>query len=288
MSAVAPPWSGGQLKRLGKCIRDEVAVPADLPPYEEVMAFYNDVAVETQDRIQALDFESLLGSRPYEVTSRSKTIDTLRQKLQRDRATPLSSVQDVAGVRFEAEMSLDEQDAVANAIIGCFDHTQEAIRDLRNDPHSGYRAVHVWLRLPVRVEVQIRTHLQGGWANLYEVAADVLGRDIRYGHAPSHPAAAKVVKDLHHISLDTIQELENLRNTVEQTRARHENIKRMLAHNPSKHHKRMAKQHQGSHTMLEEAAATLRSLEEQMRDAMIALTETLMASNSKGLSWLDS
>lgn len=186
-----------------------------MPAYDDVMLFYNDVAAETQETIEGIDWSVLLGSRPFEVTSRPKTIDTLRQKLKRDHNTPLSSIQDIAGVRFEAEMSLDEQDAVANAIAGQFgQELPGCIRDLRLTPRSGYRAVHLWLRLPVKVEVQIRTHLQSSWANMYESLADVVGRGIRYGDPPSLPSSAGLVQKLQELSVENISHLEGARNRI--------------------------------------------------------------------------
>jgi ppGpp synthetase/RelA/SpoT-type nucleotidyltranferase len=213
-----PPWSTNQLKKLGFCIRDETLVPSSLPSYDEVMVFYNDLAADAQARIAGLDWGPLLGDRIPEVTSRPKTIDTLRQKLQRDRSTPLPSVQDIAGVRFEAEMTLDEQDAVANAIAGLFGHDLAACtRDLRDNPHSGYRAVHLWLRLPGRVEVQIRTHIQGQWANTYEAVADVLGRGIRYGEMPEDKKSAQLVVALQDLSKHAISILEEGRVKIRRT-----------------------------------------------------------------------
>lgn len=211
----SPPWSTKQLRKLGECIRDNVEVPPGLPGYDDVMLFYSDVAAEAQETIQGIDWSVLLGARPFEVTSRPKTIDTLRQKLNRDHSTPLPSIQDIAGVRFEAEMSLDEQDAVANAIAGAFgQELPGCLRDLRLTPRSGYRAVHLWLRMPVRVEVQIRTHLQSSWANMYESLADVLGRGIRYGEIPTAPSAAGLVKKLQALSIENISTLEAARNDI--------------------------------------------------------------------------
>lgn len=209
-----PPWPTNRLKALGRHIRDGTPISADVPPYDDVMLWYNDVAAEVQRFVEALDWQPLLGERTFEVTSRSKTLDTLRQKLRRDRSTPLPSVQDVAGVRFEAEMSLDEQDAVAQAIAGMYGQQPSSLKDLRSNPHSGYRAVHVWLRLPVRVEVQVRTHVQGAWANVYEAAADVFGRDIRYGTQPEDPRAREVVQALQDLSLNKIALMENDRNAA--------------------------------------------------------------------------
>lgn len=202
-------WSTNQLKKLGVCIRDDTPIPPSLPTYDEVMVFYNDLAADTQAKIESLDWGPLLGDRIPEVTSRPKTIDTLRQKLQRERTTQLPSVQDIAGVRFEAEMTLDEQDAVANAIAGLFGQDLQACtKDMRNNPHSGYRAVHLWLRLPARVEVQIRTHLQGQWANTYEAVADVLGRGIRYDEMPEDDDSRQLVETLQILSKNAIRMLE--------------------------------------------------------------------------------
>ncbi|HET6300716.1 hypothetical protein [Microbacterium sp.] len=212
---LACPWSTNQLKSLSRHIRDGTAPPPHLPAYSDVMLWYNDVAASVQQDINKLDWTPLLGERAFEVSSRPKTIDTLRQKLQRDPGTPLPSVQDVAGVRFEAEMSLDEQDAVALAIAGLYDHDPSCIKDLRATPHSGYRAVHVWLRLPVRVEVQVRTHMQSAWANAYEAAADVIGRDIRYGTMPNDELQRGIVEALQSISLHTISASEEARNARE-------------------------------------------------------------------------
>lgn len=209
------PWSGNQLKRLSRQIRAGSPVSEPTPSYGEVMLWYNDLAESVQSRIAALDWTALLGGRAFEITSRPKTLDTLRQKLQRDPGTPLPSVQDVAGVRFEAEMTLDEQDAVVNAIAGHFDHElPQCVHDLRSDPHSGYRAVHLWLRLEARVEVQVRTHLQGDWANMYEVAADVFGRHIRYDSLPESDVEREIVQSLRAISTIRVAQIEKDRNEV--------------------------------------------------------------------------
>lgn len=198
-----PPWSGNQLRRLGESIRDGTPAPASGPSYSDVVIWYDDLAAGVQDVLRSLDWESLLTGRQPRITSRSKTIDTLREKLQRSRATPLNNVQDVAGVRFEGDMTLDEQDIVADAIAAAFDHGPDAVHDIRATPHCGYRAVHVWLKLPQgRVEVQVRTLVQGMWANAYEAAADLLGRAIRYGELPSDPEAAQFVRTLQKLSIE--------------------------------------------------------------------------------------
>lgn len=78
------------------------------------------------------------------------------------------------------------------------------MRDLRDNPHSGYRAVHVWLRLPGgRVEVQIRTVGQSAWANTYERIGDLLGRGIRYNEMPEDQGAREIVELMHQLA-DTL------------------------------------------------------------------------------------
>lgn len=112
-------------------------------------------------------------------------------------------------MRFEAEMSLGEQRAVAETIALLFEHDPEyAVHDLLSTPHSGYRALHVWLRLPERVEVQVRAQLQGAWANLYEEAGDLFGRGIRYRGNPERPEDQAMVEELKRLSLADIAGME--------------------------------------------------------------------------------
>lgn len=203
-----PAWTNNDLKRLGVFLRDGVK-KGNFPSYDKVRLHYGLLAADVQERIKAQEWKHLLGRQRLEVTSRAKTLDTLRDKLRRDRSTPLSNVQDIAGVRFEAEMSLGEQRAVAETIARMFGHDPHAaVHDLLTEPHSGYRALHVWLRLPERVEVQVRTQLQGAWANLYEEAGDFFGRGIRYGEVLAKPEDQATVDQLKNFSLIEIAAME--------------------------------------------------------------------------------
>lgn len=175
------------------------------------MDWYNELALILQERLAAIDTSSVLSS-PLEISSRPKTIDTLRQKLQRDRSTPLPKVQDIAGIRMEAEMSLGQQDSLVAIVVNLMSDFEPRIRDLRSSPHSGYRAVHVWVRAyGGPAEIQVRTHLQGAWANAYEAAGDAFGREIRYGQLPTEPEAARLVRYLQEISTDQIASFERRR-----------------------------------------------------------------------------
>jgi ppGpp synthetase/RelA/SpoT-type nucleotidyltranferase len=190
---------------LGEAIRR-----GDTPDdYLDVLSWYGDLGTTLQQTLVGSDWShvSLRGS--PEITSRAKTIDTLRQKLDRERSIPLQNIVDIAGARFEAEMSLAQQDAVVRTVLRRLGQFKCDVRDLRSRPHSGYRAVHVWVQAyGGRAEIQIRTHLQGAWANMYEAAGDRFGRKIRYGELPEDSDAASVVAGLQLLSTRDIASYE--------------------------------------------------------------------------------
>lgn len=205
------PWSKNQLRRLGKAIRDGQPVPAECPSYGEVLEGYTRLCAFVAGELLDMDWSPLLERRTVTVSSRPKTLDTLREKLKKSPNFPLHTVHDLAGVRFEADMNLDEQDAVATAIVGHFSDMGviATTRDYRSTGgHSGYRAIHVVLQLDGLVELQIRTALQGEWANLYEVVADRLGRFIRYDELPADPDLRAFVQSVQSYSLQFIRDLE--------------------------------------------------------------------------------
>lgn len=106
------------------------------------------------------------------------------------------NIQDVAGIRFDCDLSLTEQTEVAEVFKRGFEKSgakRVDIRDCRDEPHSGYRAIHLHIRGNAgRSEMQIRTAWQSKWANYYEEAADIFGREIRYLHeGASLPLDAK-------------------------------------------------------------------------------------------------
>lgn len=205
------PWPKKRLARLGKAIAAGEPAPEGCPATDEVLGWYLELGLAVHEVITGLEWESLLGQREPNVTWRIKTIDTLREKLQRDRRFPLANIDDIAGVRFEAEMTLDEQDAVANALEALFRDRGVRVetRDYRvTGGHSGYRAVHLVLHLAGRVEVQIRTEIQGHWANLYEVLADRVGRQIRYDRLPEDPDQREIVVGVQRLSSEHLRSME--------------------------------------------------------------------------------
>jgi hypothetical protein len=128
-------------------------------------------------------------------TSRVKTTDTTIEKLRRERSR-LSTIQDIAGVRIvldPASTRLD-QDAVVLGLLDVYPGADIVDRRLR--PSFGYRAVHVVIQCESRfVEIQVRTHHQDDWAQLFERLADQWGRQMRYGEPPDEPDACPIDGD---------------------------------------------------------------------------------------------
>lgn len=196
-----PPWSKSQLRKLGEALLDHCAPPAGCPDYSTVMLWHNDLAGAVAEIITDRHWDAQ-GITEFAVTARSKTVDTLVQKLERS-TLKLDRVQDLAGVRIDADLNLSRQTQLAEEIAAHFGSNRATIRDIREEPHSGYRAVHVWLALPAgRVEIQIRTIYQSLWANVYEGLGDLFGRGIRYDQIPGDPKVARIVEVMHGMSAD--------------------------------------------------------------------------------------
>ncbi|SHV10074.1 GTP pyrophosphokinase yjbM [Mycobacteroides abscessus subsp. abscessus] len=194
-----PPWSKSQLRRLGDALLDRCAPPEGCPDYGAVMLWHNDLAGE----VAAILTNTQWSNKPtgqFAVTARSKTVDTLIQKLARS-SSKLDRVQDIAGVRIDADMSLTQQTLLAHEIADYFGRERATVKDLRDAPHSGYRAVHIWLIVPAgRAEVQIRTLHQSEWANTYEGIADLVGRGIRYNEPSDNERTQRIVQAMHELS----------------------------------------------------------------------------------------
>lgn len=190
-----PDWSNNKIDQVGKAIRDGKPYEEDL--YQEFLFWSGDiidsVADLMRDCLSISEKEEVVIPRTgltwidranVKLSGRVKTFDTTRDKLQRLPNFKLSRIQDICGLRLDGTFSLYHQTQVAHILDEVF--TKEGarkveIKDLRESPHNGYRAVHVHATFPAgRIEVQIRTELQSAWANAYEVAGDIYGRNIRY------------------------------------------------------------------------------------------------------------
>ena len=106
---------------------------------------------------------------------------------------PLTSVQDLAGVRIVKDMTLTEQDELVSNIINLLGDSFHHHKDRRLEPSEGYRAVHIIAKFDkIFVEIQVRTKSQHEWADAFEQLADVIGRQIRYGEKPNGLSSEQV------------------------------------------------------------------------------------------------
>lgn len=202
------PWTKSSLRSLKHEIMSGGSATTNLS-YQDVSIWYNQALALVVDRLKRAPL--CVEGRPVDISFRVKTIGTLREKLRRQPTYPINQIRDVMGVRIVADMTLQQQDALAEKIQELFDCGE--LIDLRSNSHSGYRALHLAVKLPdnVQAEIQIRTSLQDDWANCYELAADVYGRRIRYGEFPEGEEEKSMVVGLQHLSTDTIAGLEALK-----------------------------------------------------------------------------
>ncbi|QRQ65176.1 hypothetical protein [Corynebacterium kroppenstedtii] len=162
-------------------------------------------------------------SNRYRYSSRLKTSRTLIEKLRRMDTTPINRIQDIAGLRIDFDGTLEMQDAVARQLERAMKASgakKTRILDMRSEPHNGYRAVHIHVDFPAgKAEIQIRTPLQAIWANAYETAADIFGRQIRYrgGCECLGKREQEIVYALHDVS-DKIRHIEL---SQQEVRSRH-------------------------------------------------------------------
>ena len=179
---MAQELSKSQADRLGQRLRKGSPTEEDLwlldvfrrsfaPAYEEVK------------RVLADELGLELSGRPQ------KTTDSIVAKLLREK-TSLPRMQDISGCRIVVSTSA-EQDNVVERIGARFPGSKK--KDRRSDPSHGYRAVHVVVYVfGLPIEIQVRTSLQDGWAQLSEKMADLIGTDVKYGGGPE--AAQRILQ----------------------------------------------------------------------------------------------
>lgn len=221
-----PPVSGNRIHKMGSALREDgvVAAPDDWETYllhqteivGELVKQLGDFADSNSAVLlggETMEENIVPGSGAYMVSGRPKTIISLKEKLRRMSKTPLERIYDVAGARLDCDVTLTQQRRIADELRDLFiecgakaTDEEKSIRDLRDGSHSGYRAIHLRLEFPAGfAEVQVRTALQSHWANVYESAADIFGRHIRYLHEVNcqgllSPEEEIIVKLLHVLS----------------------------------------------------------------------------------------
>lgn len=119
----------------------------------------------------------------------AKSTPSIVEKLRRE-SLRLSQMQDIAGCRVVmADSRLQAQ--FTEAARGAF-RNGSVIDRLIHSSH-GYRAIHIVVLEDCAVEVQVRTTLQHLWAQVSELASDVIDPAIEYGGGPSEWKARLLV-----------------------------------------------------------------------------------------------
>lgn len=211
---VSLPYSKTQINKIGDAFLKDPDNDHSINEMNKLMLNYTEIAGVLKAFIESEleKFPKTLES--LSVTERVKTRDTLFSKMEKTKLT-LTNVQDVLGLRVEADITTTLQLELAEFLKSAFlPHSSEIKNYLDGSGHSGYRAIHLWLNVGVKVEIQIRTILQGKWANLYEVAADVIGREIRYDKLPENPTEREVVEALQELSLGNVTRVEHFEENI--------------------------------------------------------------------------
>jgi ppGpp synthetase/RelA/SpoT-type nucleotidyltranferase len=201
--------SRSAINRLGKTIRDSDDVSQIVR--SDVFLEYRSIGAGVQSEFH----RSIVDLLPdHSVSSRVKTIGTIKEKLQREQSLQLSNMDDAVGIRVTSDMTLYAQDEIARRLLTVY--PDSVVKDRRLNPTSGYRALHLIVRHEIlHIEIQIRTEIQSIWANAFERLADDWGRQIRYGGDPTcdvHGIVSKrrdYVQSLAEISLNELAFLEN-------------------------------------------------------------------------------
>lgn len=217
-----PPISKERIHKMGSTLRED-GVVATPDAWESYLLYQTEIVGELVKQLgdfaesnsavllggATMEKNIVPGSGAYMVSGRPKTIISLKEKLRRKQKTPLERIQDVAGARLDCDVTLTQQRRIVDELCDLFIEcgaTRVDIRDLRDGSHSGYRAIHLHLRFSAGfAEVQVRTALQSHWANVYESAADIFGRHIRYLHEENcqvslSPVEKMIVELLHDLS----------------------------------------------------------------------------------------
>ncbi|HVS72990.1 MAG TPA: RelA/SpoT domain-containing protein [Phycisphaerae bacterium] len=163
-------FSKAEVDRLGERLRAGAHAEGDLRMLDEYRGSFRGAYESVLEAIRR---------RSEAPTGRiAKSTHSIVEKLQREKMR-LSRMQDIAGCRVVV-VDVLAQDRLVTALQG--DFVGARIRDRREKPSHGYRAVHLIVEVCGKlVEIQVRSELQHLWAELSEKSADVLDPAIKYG-----------------------------------------------------------------------------------------------------------
>ena len=123
-----------------------------------------------------------------DLSRRLKRLPTIEDKLRRLPLMDLSSMQDVGGCRAVLNTQEEVQQVVDRFVANSLKRNKkpDKIKDYVAQPQdSGYRAVHIYTRYHGRrIEVQLRTREQDGWAKIVEDMTSKTGIDFKSGDGP--------------------------------------------------------------------------------------------------------
>ncbi len=201
-----------QVEKLGRALRAGTLTPhgENWFRFQQYLADQDQVLESIEKRLRGV-----LGIE-VEITGRTKSTDTLREKLIRTPSIQLPYIRDVVGLRVVGDFDLSTQDKIVAALVSHFGNSVKSVIDRRLDPSSGYRAVHVIVDIEGSLaEIQVRTSVQSHWAEVFEALGDKWGRQIRYGSAPNPDSYGvtirreELIKRLQTLSLVEFSDYEN-------------------------------------------------------------------------------
>jgi putative GTP pyrophosphokinase len=133
----------------------------------------------------------------------AKSTTSISEKLRRE-SIRLTQVQDISGCRLIVP-EIAAQEKLVASLVEIF--SESTVIDRREKPSHGYRAVHiiVWITQKA-VEIQVRTALQQGWAELSEKLSDLIDPAIKYGGGEED---IKRILDMTSSQVDKLERLES-------------------------------------------------------------------------------
>lgn len=125
------------------------------------------------------------------IAQRLKRMPTIIEKLRRFPSMPITSMQDIGGLRAVVKTISDVKKLAENYKNSNFGHTLERVNDYISNPKDdGYRGVHLVYRYKgstskgaeytgLLLELQLRTRLQHIWSTAVETMGTLIGQSLK-------------------------------------------------------------------------------------------------------------